>query len=159
MSTPYNAPPPPPQPAAGPSGEPPLNQPYYGAPFGAAIRRFFGKYATFSGRASRAEFWWWFLADAIVIAVLQIVGSIGGGVTGNGSGGPTVLYVIFSIVLVTIWGLGTIVPNLALSWRRFHDSNHSGGFWFLGLIPIVGWIIVLIFMLLGPSHAGARFDR
>ncbi len=153
MTTPVN-----PYPAPTPAGEPPLEQPYYGATFGAAINRFFKKYATFSGRASRAEFWWWALANAIVAIVLSIIGSIGGGATGNGSGGPTVLYVIILIITI-IWGLGTIVPNLAISWRRLHDSNHSGGFWYLGLIPLVSWIIVLIFQLLPPQHAGARFDR
>ena len=40
-------------------GEPPLWAPYYGAPFPAAVKRFFAKYATFSGRASRSEYWWW----------------------------------------------------------------------------------------------------
>lgn len=139
------------------SAEPPLSQPYYGAPIGAAVRRFFGKYADFSGRASRSEYWWWLLANVIIYAVLEIIANIGGGM-GNASSGPSVIYIIINIIL-GIWGLATIVPWLALSWRRFHDTNHSGGFWFLGFIPIVGGIIVLIFMLLPPNPEGARFDR
>ncbi len=153
MSTPYD-----PTPTGGPAAEPPLNQPFYGAPIGAAVRRFFGKYATFSGRASRSEYWWWVLIGVVIGIVLSLLGEIGGGVNGNGSGGPTAIYIIFAIIS-GLWALAIIVPTLALSWRRCHDSNHSGGFWFLGLIPCVGWIIVLIFMLLAPDPAGTRFDR
>jgi hypothetical protein len=49
----------------------PLDKPLYGATFGQAISRFFKKYATFSGRASRSEYWWWVLASAIISAVLS----------------------------------------------------------------------------------------
>jgi uncharacterized membrane protein YhaH (DUF805 family) len=63
------------------------------------------------------------------------------------------------VTLSAIWGLATLVPNLALAWRRLHDTNRSGGFYFIGLIPFVGWIIVLVFMLLPADPAGARFDR
>jgi uncharacterized membrane protein YhaH (DUF805 family) len=139
------------------AGEPLLAQPFYGAPFGAAVQRFWKKYATFSGRASRSEYWWWFLVSFLVSGILSGLSYIGGGPTGS-NGGPTALYIIFSIVL-GIWGLATIVPSLAISWRRLHDSNHSGGFWFLSFIPLVGGIILLVFVLLPPDARGERFDR
>jgi uncharacterized membrane protein YhaH (DUF805 family) len=141
----------------GPAGVPPIDKPYYNAPFLAAVRRFFTKYATFSGRASRAEYWWWFLVQLLVVCVWAVLESIAGGPTGDGHG-PTAAYVVFNVIL-GVWGLVTLVPGIALAWRRLHDSDHGGPFWFLGFIPVVGGIIVLIFMLLPPQPRGARFDR
>ncbi|MDR0945629.1 MAG: DUF805 domain-containing protein [Bifidobacteriaceae bacterium] len=151
-------------------GEPPLDQPWYGIGFGGAIKRFFKKYATFSGRASRGEYWWWVLLQAIIGVVLGILIGVAGtksvtsydydyasGFSAGTHAGFTG-FGIFLYVILMIWELVCLVPGLALVWRRFHDTNHSGGFAFLALIPFVGGIIVLIFMLLGPDPAGARFD-
>jgi uncharacterized membrane protein YhaH (DUF805 family) len=142
--------------------EVPLSAPYYGASLPVAFTRFWRKYATFSGRASRSEYWWWALVSIIVAAIFYIIGSVAGGIYGPVSaagtatlGGGYWIYVTLSL----IWGLATVVPNLALIWRRMHDSNRSGGFYFLGLIPFVGAIIVLVFLLLPANPEGARFDR
>lgn len=138
-----------------------LDQPLYGATFGQAISRFFKKYATFSGRASRSEFWWWYLASTIVSGVLSILMTTTGGLAVDQATGqmtPTGGYVAFASIL-GVWGLATFIPWLALSWRRLHDSNRSGGFFFLGLIPFVGWIIMLVLYLMPSDPAGARFDR
>lgn len=139
-----------------------LDQPLYGATFGQAISRFFKKYATFSGRASRSEFWWWYLASTIVSGVLSLLMTTTGGfgydaATGTMTG-PSGGYVTFAVIL-GIWGLVTLVPWLALIWRRLHDTNRSGGFFFLSLIPFVGWIIALVLYLMPSDPAGARFDR
>ena len=61
--------------------------------------------------------------------------------------------------ILSVWGLATMVPLLALYWRRLHDTNRSGAFFFLSLIPLVGGIIVLVLVLLPEDAAGARFDR
>ena len=140
----------------------PLSAPYYGAPLGAAFTRFWRKYATFSGRASRAEYWWWVLVALIIAAIFFLIGTLAGGIygppteSGSLSLGPG--YGIY-ITLSAIWGIATLVPNLALTWRRLHDTNRSGGFYFIGLIPFVGGIILLVFLLLPANPAGARFDR
>jgi uncharacterized membrane protein YhaH (DUF805 family) len=141
--------------------EAPLDKPLYGASFGQAFSRFFKKYATFSGRASRSEFWWWFLASMIVNAVFQIVIQIMGGYTYDPSTGSFGLTgaTVFVGILWMIWGLATFIPWLAIIWRRLHDTNRSGGFFFLSLIPFVGWIIVLILYALESKPEGARFDR
>ncbi|NYD67187.1 DUF805 domain-containing protein [Agromyces atrinae] len=138
----------------------PLSAPLYGASFGQAFTRFFKKYATFSGRASRSEFWWWFLANFIISGVLYGVAGATGGVTvlTNASGIPEIVYGA-GFLPYSLWVLATIVPWLALAWRRLHDTNKSGAFYFLGLIPFVGGIIVLIFFLLPSDPAGARFDK
>jgi uncharacterized membrane protein YhaH (DUF805 family) len=139
----------------------PLAAPLYGASLGDAVRRFFAKYATFSGRASRSEFWWWYLVSFVVSAVLQILALVTGGVGGVAEDGtaqaPGAGYWIFTILLL-IWGLGTIIPTIALLVRRLHDGNFSGFFAFLVFVPGVGGLVVLILALLPSKPEGARFD-
>lgn len=144
-------------------GEPPLWAPWYGISFGKAIGRFFKKYATFSGRASRSEFWWWSLANAIVGVVLVVLTIIGAATsdlrvdeyTGQTTGGFSGLYWA-AVVISLLWGLAIIVPTLALGWRRLHDANLSGALWIIAIfVNIVG----LVFGLLPSNPQGARFDR
>ncbi|HEY0249351.1 MAG TPA: DUF805 domain-containing protein [Gryllotalpicola sp.] len=148
--------PPTPPPGYGPTppgaGEPPLDQPFYGAPFGAAVRRFFTKYAVFSGRASRSEFWWWTLLYVIIEVVLSFF-------TGHrtSEGSLTGLSATFS-GLAGLWNLAIIVPFLALSARRLHDTNRSGWWVLIYLIPIVGWIIVIVWWAGATRPEGARYD-
>ncbi len=135
----------------------PLWQPLYGATFGDAIRRFFRKYSDFSGRASRSEFWWWFLFAVLVAAVYAILQSTLGTVGNGGKGLGPIGWLL--VIVYTVWVLAILVPSLALSWRRLHDANLAGPFWFLGFIPVVGGIILLVLYLLPPKAEGARFDR
>jgi uncharacterized membrane protein YhaH (DUF805 family) len=138
-------------------GEPPLWAPYYGAPFPAAVKRFFKKYATFTGRASRSEYWWWTLVSVGVGIILNILINAGSTTTVNGTiPGPGAG---IGTLLLVLWGLGTIVPSLALTVRRLHDSNKSGWMILLGLIPFAGAIILFVFAVLGPDPAGQRFDQ
>lgn len=98
----------------------PLDQPAYNCTIGEAFIRFWKKYATFKGRASRGEFWWWVLctfiiqiAFAVIFAVLDAI------IDSNTANG-------MRSFVNTIWALATIVPSLALSVRRLHDTNKAG---------------------------------
>jgi len=161
-----------------------LSLPLYGASFGQAIKRFFKQYATFSGRASRSEYWWvalfTFLVELIPMVLIWVGVGIGlayqashtsdnGSVDEYGYGyqstpsameapGAGALLIIGGILMVIVT-LALIVPQLAITWRRLHDANLAGPFFFLGLIPSVGAIIVFIFTLLPPKAEGQRFDR
>jgi uncharacterized membrane protein YhaH (DUF805 family) len=138
----------------------PLSAPYYGASLGTAFGRFWAKYATFSGRASRSEYWWWALVDGIIWVVLSLLAYAGGAGVEDASGamtGPNALGVVVGIVTV-LFALATIVPNLALTVRRLHDVNLSGFFILLGLIPFVGGIIIFVMTLLASNPQGQRFD-
>lgn len=168
MSTPqypnpnYSAPQYPSQTPGGFDSAPPLWAPYYGAPFKDAVQRVFKKYATFSGRASRAEYWWWALVGAIVGIVLNILTGVGMVTTTNADGYATLTPGPLSVVgyiLLVVWGLGVIVPSLALTVRRLHDANFSGWMILLGLIPFVGGLILLVLTLLPPKPEGQRFDQ
>ena len=141
--------------------EPGLDQPYYRAPPVAAVRRYFTRYARFRGRSSRAEYWWIILAGTVLSTLLRALdGSLSGValmLTPYGSGN-----VPFETPWVAFLGgviaLATLVPGLALIWRKLHDVNHSGMWFFAILIPIAGWIFLLILFLLPPRPEGARFD-
>ena len=109
--------------------------------FGEAIQSVFSKYATFSGRARRSEYWYFVLLQVIVTAVL------------NGLYSATES-VAFSAILV-LFDLALLVPCLAVCWRRLHDIGKSGGYYFFVLIPLVGWILLLVWMC-QDSQPGAN---
>ncbi|MDQ0617036.1 DUF805 domain-containing protein [Arthrobacter globiformis] len=139
-------------------GEPPLWSPYYGAPFPVAVRRFFKKYATFSGRASRSEYWWWVLVAAVVGIIINIITAAGGAtVAADGTAVPGPGATI-GLILAVIWGLATIVPSLALTARRLHDVNLSGWLVLLVLVPFLGAIALLVLTILPSKPEGQRFD-
>lgn len=149
------------------SGAPPLWAPWYGIGFLDAFTRFWKKYARFDGRASRSEFWYWILANAIVSTVLiggYVAGMIAwaassttvdeyGQSTSNGS--IPVVGILF-LVLYFVWWAATIVPTFALGWRRVHDANLAGPFW---LISLVTGIAAIVFGALESNPAGAQYDR
>ena len=107
----------------------------YQVSFSDAIRRAFNNYCNFSGRASRSEFWWFMLFCAIVNWAIAL---IFGGLFGMDS-------IIFNIVSY-LWSLFILLPNLGLQFRRLHDTGRSGWNICWWLLPIVGWIIVLIYL-------------
>jgi uncharacterized membrane protein YhaH (DUF805 family) len=149
------------------AGTPPRWAPWYGISFPKAVARFFAKYAMFSGRASRSEFWWWFLANTIVTGALVAIGTVIRLTTLNSrtvdyygneitvvDPVPPVFWVV--LVLLALWGLATLVPSLALGWRRLHDANLSGALWIIALfVGVVG----IVFGLLPSNPQGARYDR
>ncbi|MHC6221757.1 DUF805 domain-containing protein [Arthrobacter sp. MMS24-S77] len=139
----------------------PLWAPYYGAPIGEAARRFFKKYATFTGRASRSEYWWWTLISVVVSIVLNIITSVAGSAGATVSDAGTMVPgpgAIVGVILLVIWGLAVIVPSLALVVRRLHDANFSGWMILIGLVPFLGALALLVFMFLPPKPEGQRFD-
>lgn len=139
----YSPPPPPPSPYGdAPSGEPSLSQPVRGIQPLDAIRRFFKKYATFQGRASRSEFWWVFLFVWVIEAVL-----------GSLSKQSNVFTVLYGIIALAI-----IVPYLALGARRLHDTGRSGWWWLIGLIPCIGTIVLIVFWAQDAKPEGDRYN-
>lgn len=151
-----------------PSSAPPLWAPHYGATFKDAVRRFFKKYATFSGRASRSEYWWWALISFVVVFILNIIIAAGSPTTTETVTMSDSAQAVISAnqpgamvagVLMLIWGLATLVPSLALIARRLHDANLSAWLILLGLVPILGGLALLVMMLLPSNPQGQRFDQ
>lgn len=129
----------------------PLWAPLYGASAPEAVIRFFKKYATFSGRASRSEYWWVTLVNGVVSNLFYFLAVFAGVNEAN-------VLAAIAVGLLCAWGLATLVPAVALVVRRLHDANISGWMALLGLIPLAGGIILLVFVLTGPRPEGQRFD-
>jgi uncharacterized membrane protein YhaH (DUF805 family) len=94
------------------------------------------KYAVFSGRARRMEYWMFALFNSIISIVLAILDAALG-FSDKGGGGP----------LGGLYSLAVLIPGLAVSVRRLHDIGRSGWWLFIGLIPCVGVIVLLVFMV------------
>ncbi|MFG1605140.1 DUF805 domain-containing protein [Actinoplanes sp. NPDC049265] len=108
----------------------------------------FRKYATFSGRARRAEYWWYTLFNLIIYAVLVGIGFL----MGDSDTGTTVFgFMVMAYILVVF------LPTLAVTCRRLHDAGLSGGWQLLGFVPI-GGLVVFIMTILdsnpGPNQYG-----
>jgi uncharacterized membrane protein YhaH (DUF805 family) len=112
--------------------------------FGGAIKTCFGKYATFSGRARRPEFWWWFLFYYLVLFGLSLVD-----LAIAAAGGPSFLSLLAILAL--------ILPTLAAQVRRLHDTDRSGWFLLLTLIPLIGIIILIVFWCQRGTDGPNRF--
>lgn len=102
------------------------------------------KYATFSGRARRSEYWWWYLFVTIVFLVAGIldraVGLTYSDLTLGGGWIATIAAIVF------------LVPNLAVAVRRLHDTGRSGWWLLVGLVPFVGFIVLLYFFVLDSEN-------
>ena len=96
------------------------------------------KYACFSGRARRQEFWLFFLFNFIAAFVVGFIGGFLASVTG----------VDAFAFLGAIYNLAVLIPSFAVFCRRMHDTGRSGWWWLIGLIPFVGWIVLLVFCCL-----------
>ncbi|MDN5762886.1 MAG: DUF805 domain-containing protein, partial [Microlunatus sp.] len=131
---------------------PPLDWPYYGIGFVDAVKRAFKKYATFSGRASRSEFWWWTLANAIIGFVLYLATLILGFATSSGQNDFGAAGIPFLILLI-IWGLAVIIPNIAITIRRLHDAGYSGWFYLFNVVGLGIVTLVLCAMQTSPNAA------
>lgn len=101
------------------------------------------KYAVFNGRARRKEYWYYFLINFVIITALLVVDNMVGTLdTETGTG-----------LISGIYALAVLLPGIAVAVRRLHDSDRSGWWVLIALIPIVGPII-LIFFLIQDSTAG-----
>jgi uncharacterized membrane protein YhaH (DUF805 family) len=146
----------------GDDGAPPLWAPWYGAGPLDAVTRFWTKYARFDGRASRSEYWWWALANAVVYLVLYAIGIVVLTTTSTtdayGVSTPGSAWLAVPGIAIGLWWLATIVPGIALIVRRLHDGGLVGWFLFLLFVPF-GSIAILVMTIMEPKPEGARFDR
>lgn len=137
--------------------DPPLDRPYPGAPLGEVWRRFWKKGVTFSGRASRSEYWKFTLLQTGIMIGLYAGMLMALAVT-DGSEAEAG-FALFLVVVVLLWVLATLVPSLALCIRRLHDAGYSGACYLLSFIPFVGSLILVILLAQASSPSGARFDE
>ena len=111
--------------------------------FAEAIRSGFANYATFAGRASRPAYWWWALFGVLVSLATRVLdGLLGSSIVRSTQYGAEV-----SVGLIaSLVGLALLLPSLAVLVRRLHDTDRSGWWYWLVLIPVVGWLVLLYFL-------------
>lgn len=113
--------------------------------FGKAISLAFKNYVNFEGFSGRGEYWWFTLFVVLVslgINVLEIMAGTAGGQASLA-------------ILGVLWSLATVLPQLAVAVRRLRDAGHHWASLFLALIPLVGAIILIVF-LASPSRPRTR---
>ena len=108
--------------------------------FGEAVSTCFKKSVVWEGRASRAEFWWFYLAQILIIFAAAIIDQI----IGTGF-----LYIIAVIVV--------ILPSIAVLVRRLHDTDRTGWWFWIYLLPVIGLIVILVFTLTGGDEGDNKY--
>jgi uncharacterized membrane protein YhaH (DUF805 family) len=98
------------------------------------------QYAVFDGRASRPEYWWFFLINTVISLVLRFaIPSVGA-------------------LISELYGLAVLLPSIGVAIRRLHDTNRTGWWILVVLIPLVGWIWVIVLLAqagdIGPNQYG-----
>jgi uncharacterized membrane protein YhaH (DUF805 family) len=141
--------------------QPPLDKPLYGAGPVRAVKRFYQNYATFSGRASRSEYWWvalfFFLASGVLLGLGIALGAATSTTSYGGETQPGPGLLPFGILLLVLM-LASILPGIAVTVRRLHDANYSGLLYLLTFIPYLGGLAILVLNALPSNPQGARFD-
>jgi uncharacterized membrane protein YhaH (DUF805 family) len=116
--------------------------------FGGSVRVCLEKYTTFQGRAARPEFWWWVLFVFLVNVAAQLVAVII-----EAPFGGHWLHHLVRLLLILVF----LLPNLAVSARRLHDTGQTAWLLLLGLIPVIGWIVLIVLYVLPGQPAANRF--
>lgn len=104
------------------------------------------KYAVFSGRAQRAEYWYFVLFNMLISFVFNLL-------------------VLFDVnanivfVLSILFVLVIFIPSIAVLVRRLHDTNHSGWWFFINLIPVVGMIVLIVFLATDSDSADNQYGQ
>lgn len=112
------------------------------------------RYADFSGRSRRKEYWMFQLLMLLVYMPLGILMGIGAAM--GSDNGPGALFYL-ALVAMLLLMLAVFIPGLAVQVRRFHDQDKSGWFVLFNLVPYVGGFVVLVFMCLRGTPGPNRF--
>ena len=145
------------------------------------MNRFVNGAFRFRGRASRSEYWWWMLVNLVVLAIAQLLvpalisgrtpqptlllGPFGSWLFANielinvtQTDAPSSPVAAFSLLFAGLWLIVTIIPGFTVAVRRLHDSNLSGSWVLLALVP-GGSFVLLLLATRRSRPEGARFDR
>ena len=108
-----------------------------------AVRGAIGNIFTWRGRASRSAFWWFALLQAVADLIVSWI-----------SDQSTAAGIVLDILV----GLPLVIAGIAVAVRRLHDTDRRGWWWWIGFVPFVGWIILLVFFVLPGTRGPNRFN-
>ncbi|MEV0724369.1 DUF805 domain-containing protein [Micromonospora purpureochromogenes] len=114
-----------------------------------AIKSVLSQYAGFSGRARRSEYWWFVLFSLILGIVAGVLDGALGTDIGSDPSSTGVIGLIVSLAL--------LLPTLAVAVRRLHDTDRSGWWLLIGLVPLVGAIVLLVFFVKDGTRGTNRY--
>lgn len=100
-------------------------------------------YANFKGRARRQEYWMFAFINLIIILILNTV--------------DRVIFGSSMAILSSLYGLAILIPGIAVAVRRLHDTDRSGWWALLGLIPVIGTIALIVMMCFNSTSGENRF--
>lgn len=122
-----------------------------------AIRTCLQKYATFDGRASRAEFWWFYLAT-VLVSIVGYIPFILFAAIGSADNAIGTLFGLLAVLWVIVWIVVIIalyIPFLAVGCRRLHDRGQSGWLQLLLLVPCGGLVLIVFWAMEGTPGDNA----
>ena len=111
-----------------------------GVTFGQAVRSCYSNYATFSGRAARSEYWFFTLYHFLIVGLCLLLSPLG---IGN--------------LLLAISFVVNFLPAISVTVRRLHDTDHSGWWYWIALVPFVGVILLLVWFCTRGTSGANRF--
>lgn len=115
--------------------------------FTESVRHVLSNYVTFSGRARRSEYWWWVLAMILGSMVAALLDGLLGFGSAMAQSGP------FS----ALFSLAVLLPTLAVGARRLHDIDRTGWWLLLVLVPLIGTLVLLWFLVQPGTPGRNRF--
>lgn len=116
-------------------------------------KKVLSEYANFQGRATRNEFWWFYLVNILIVFGLMFLAGILLALLFDSGGMASVAMIPYG--LLVLYGLAIFIPTLAVIVRRLHDVGKSGWFYLISIIPLIGAIILIVF-LAQPSEPNAN---
>jgi uncharacterized membrane protein YhaH (DUF805 family) len=128
--------------------------------FTEAVSKVYRNYVNFNGRARRSEYWWWalyMLITGTVIAVIESRMGLGMGHMGMGGGAMSAGYQ--GGPLSGLWSLAHLLPGLGVAVRRLHDTERSGWWLLIILIPLIGALALLYFLVSKGTSGPNRFGE
>jgi len=130
--------------------------------FKEAVRTYYSNYANFSGRSCRAEYWFCYLFNIIIFWGSFAIHLLWLGLDNllNDSNGEMRYIGIAFLCIGAAWSLlGNLLPTLAVTVRRLHDTGKSGWWYFIVFVPIIGGILLLIWMCQDSEHGINEYGK
>ena len=129
--------------------------------FADAVKTCFGKYVTFSGRAARSEFWWFVLFFYAAFFVLMTVdlALFGETTTATTETSASVSSETQFAPLSSLFVLGVLLPYISVAVRRLHDTDRSGWWYWIGLVPLIGLILLIVWFASKGTPGQNRFGE